>query len=69
MKRIGHYIVERDGGRWIVASGHDWSVISTHGSFWDAVRAAREYGWHEKRPPVPSTGGSEEPKSKWRWVI
>ena len=69
MKRIGHYVIERDGGRWLIF-GRDGLVISSHGSNWDAIRAARDLNWsdvHEKkRPPV---GGPEEPKSKWRRVI
>ena len=71
MQRIGNYRLDHEGGRWTVTD-RAGAVVGSHHSKWDAIREARDLNWREvhekKRPPVTSvTGGSEEPKSKWRW--
>ena len=69
MRRIGHYIVERNHGQWAVVCLGE--IVSMHDVYWNAMRAARAYDWqdrHEKRPPAPEGTGGEEPKSKWRWA-
>jgi len=71
MQRIGNYRLDHEGGRWQITDRHG-TVVGAHHSKWEAIREARDRNWcdvHEKkRPPVQraETGGSEEPKSKWR---
>jgi len=69
VQRIGNYQVAHLGGRWIVTKGNH--LVSEHYGKWAAIQKARRLNWYDvhekKRPPVTSgTGGSEEPKSKWR---
>jgi len=72
MQRIGNYRLDHECGRWTVTDR--FGVISgSHSNKWSAIKQARDLNWREvhekKRPPVQraETGGSEEPKSKWRW--
>jgi hypothetical protein len=76
MQRIGRYCIDHEGGRWqvIYTGALVRELVSEHHSKWAAVRSARDLNWrdaHEKKgPPVNErTGGSKEPKSKWRWSI
>lgn len=71
MHRIGHYLVEREGGGWAVT--YMGEIVSSHRAFWNAIKAAREYDWrnrHEKKPPAsPSEAGGKEPKTSGERVI
>jgi len=72
MHRIGNYCLDQRSGQWRVLDRHGAVVVECYNK-WSAIREARDLNWrdaHEKkRPPVQraETGGSEEPKSKWRW--